>query len=688
MGRRTKKMVAVEGNSLVAQSPRSPFVCAGCLALLILSVAMIVLLTHWPALGTKALSFDDGQYLTDNVRVQNPSWTNTWLFLAEVLEPATVRGYYQPLAMISLMTDTAMGGSVRNLMPYHRTSLILHVANTCLVILLIYVLFGQLWVAGVVGLLFGVHPMTVEAIPWVGERKTLLAAFFSLWCLIFHVRYTRSLSWKSYLVCLAAYLLALMSKPTSTMLPVVMLLMDFWPLHRLGWRAVKEKIPFLVICVVSAVVTVISQGRTAKVVMPEEFPAWRAPLIFCHNVVFYLWKMIWPANLTSHYEFPQPLGLSNPMVLTGVIGTIVLIVALVVSLRRTRAFLTGWLIFIVAIFPTFGIIGFTNVIASDKYAYLPVVGLLMALAWVLVRLSTRSRAALPVIVLAMVPPAALATRHYYGFWKDSVTLFEYMARHAPRSADVQNHLGVVLAQENRIAEAEAQLRRVADMHPKFPDVHVDLGKVLIQQKKFEEAIEHYRQALELAPNNVAACNGLGAAYGSLGKFDLAAEQLRRALQLKPRDLNSHFNLGILLFRLRKYDEAVLEFRRVLELNPADGKAHAALGHTLSSQGKLTDAVGEYETAHRLEGDNIKILNELGVTLARLGRIDEAAERFQRACDLAPNDLESRMNLAKARASQKRIEEAIEQYNRVLEIAPGHPLATRHLNALQKMKDGG
>ena len=187
---------------------------------LIVAVCVAVVIAHWPALSANALSFDDTQYLTENLLVQSPGWASAKQFLTEVLEPSTVRGYYQPLTMISLMVDYALGGRADNLMPFHRTSLILHAANTALVIVLLYLLFGQAPVAAAVGLLFGLHPMTVEPIPWMSERKTLLAAFFALCCLVAYVRFKHKGNWRLYVCCLVLYLLALMSKPTSVPLPL------------------------------------------------------------------------------------------------------------------------------------------------------------------------------------------------------------------------------------------------------------------------------------------------------------------------------------------------------------------------------------------------------------------------------------------------------------------------------------
>ena len=203
--------------------------------------------------------------------VQNPGLGSAKRFLTEILEPSSVEGYYQPLAMISLMLDYAAGGRENHLRPFHVTSLALHTANTALIIVLLYVLFGNIWAAAAAGLLFGVHPMTVEPIVWVAARKTLLATFFSLWSLLFYVRYCNRGGRKSYLGCFATYLLALMSQPTSVPLPAVMLLMDYWPLKRLSVKTFLEKLPLFILGGIFAGITYISQHRTGGTISPTDF---------------------------------------------------------------------------------------------------------------------------------------------------------------------------------------------------------------------------------------------------------------------------------------------------------------------------------------------------------------------------------------------------------------------------------
>jgi len=353
-----------------------------------LIVVGATLFAHWPALDAEAINMDDQDYLFANPVLQHASWASVGVIFREVFRSSTVQGYYEPLTLLSLMLDVAAGGCPDNLRPFHVTSLVLHLLNTILIIVLLYMLFGRPWAAAAVGLLFGVHPLTVEPVAWVWERKTILAAFFGLWCLIFYVRYTRRPSFGAYAGVLVMFVLALMAKPTITPLPALLLLVDFWPLGRLNGRAVLEKAPLLAIAGISAIITVISTSvNTSSVALLGENSLAQLPLKICYLIVFYLCKIVWPANLSSIYLLPQPMALSQPLVLGAVAGTCVLILLLVVSLRRTRAPAMASLFFIVAISPTFGVVQYSWVAASDKYVYIPAIGLLMVLAWLLEQLA-------------------------------------------------------------------------------------------------------------------------------------------------------------------------------------------------------------------------------------------------------------------------------------------------------------
>ncbi|MGD0571941.1 MAG: tetratricopeptide repeat protein [Sedimentisphaerales bacterium] len=634
------------------------------LAVLITCVCAAVIAVHWPALSAQALSFDDDQYLVNNALVKNPSCFSAWKFLSQVLEPSTVKGYYQPLAMISLMFDYSLGGRVENLLPFHRTSLALHAANTALVIVLLYLLFGEVWIAAAAGLLFGLHPMTVETISWVGERKTLLAAFFAFWSLIFYLRYTHArtvipaknvTSAKAgakiqspvdrsacgfYIACLFFYLLALMSKPTSTPLPVLMLLLDFWPLKRLKWQSFIEKIPFFILGGIFAIITYISQTSTGGSTLPTETGIWRISLILCHNIIFYLYKIIWPINLSSHYPFPDPMNIFQPMVLAGVIGTCILIPLLLIYLRWTRAAFTGWLFFFVAILPTMQIIGFSNVIASDKFAYIPSFGLLMVLTSFLcsfaknrcnlsnLRLKSASSVAVILFVLILASAESLATRSYLIHWRNSVGLLKYMLSKASNDPLLHYNLGCAYFEIGHYEDSIEAYKQAIKIKPDLAEAHYNLGVACGKLGRYQDAIEAYKQAIRIKPDYAEAYYNLGNAYSELGRYQEAINEYKQAIKNKPDYAEAHYNLGNACNRLGRSQDAVEAYKQAIKNKPDYAEAHYNLGNACNRLGRSQDAVDAYKQAIKNKPDYAEAHYNLGVTYVAAGDKNLALEEYK------------------------------------------------------------
>jgi Flp pilus assembly protein TadD len=533
-------------------------------------------LAHQRVLTAQALSMNDGTYVLQNYRVQNPSWAHAGRFLSEVTNPSTVEGYYQPLAMISLMLDSAMGGGAPDkLMPYHRTSLVLHAANTVLVIVLLYQLFGNLWAAAMVGLLFGLHPMTVEPVVWLGERKTPLATFFALATLALYVRYSRNPGWKAYPAVAATFVLALMSKPTVTPLPVVMLLLDYWPLKRLSWRAVGEKVPLLVIAGISAVITFLSQ-RHVELADRQEFTFGEGLLVACHNMFFYPLKIIWPGELSTVYPFPDPMSLSNPLVLGGVVATILLVAALLVSLRWTPILAVGWAVFFVMLAPTLVNVGYAIGVAADKYAYLPALGFLLILGWALSRVWSHPpakvnarglRTGLVVVVVVVAGLEVSAANAYLGKWQDTGTYCRHILSVAPEAAWVHNQLGVHLLEKGDVEGAVRHGREAVRLDPRASKSHTNLGLALVGRQDLDEAIDCFQRALQIKGDLAEAHSGLGMAYGMKGQWGPAVTHLEAAREIMPHSPEILFNLGTAHLYAGQYDKAIARLQEVLRYRP-------------------------------------------------------------------------------------------------------------------------
>jgi tetratricopeptide (TPR) repeat protein len=675
------------------------------LAGLIITVCAALIAVHWPSLSAQALSFDDDQYLVENQYVKNPGLKSAYRFFTEVTRPSSVSGYYQPLTMISLMIDYAAGGRSDYLVPFHCTSLFLHAADTALIIILLYMLFGRAWIAAAVGLLFGVHPLTIEPIPWVSERKTLLAAFFVLLSLILYVRFTVKGQRKFLLWSLVMYVLALLSKPTSTPLPLMLLLLDFWPLRRLKLSSIWEKLPFFITGGFFALITYISQSRTASVLTPQQYGLLRVPLVICHNIIFYLYKMVWPVNVSSFYPFPEPLNLTQPMILAGVIGTALLITVLLISLFWTRAALTGWLIFFIMILPTMQAVQFSNVIASDKFAYLPSLGLLMVLAALLGLICAQRRAfrtITAIVVLLAACTESFVTRRTLANWRDSITLWTYVTNLTPTAASPHYNLGMALMDKDDNVGARREFETALKLSPGLTNAIYNIAGIYFQEGKIDEAIERYNEVLKFIPGYARAYSALAYMYINKGDLQRAFEYYHEGLKYNPQNDLLHGGLGSLLLQTGQVDEAIPEletsvkikpnagiycnlgaafyskgetekaldcYEKAARLNPDNAEAHYNLGNIYLKQNRLTAAIASYENAIKARPTYTKAFSNMGVAFLQMGLPDKAIKQFRRAIAIEPNNIDAHFNLANVLADKGLIDEAIDNFRKVIEMSP-------------------
>lgn len=695
-------------------------------SLIAIVIAIVVVWVHWPSLSTGAYCFDDQDYFINNPLVKSPGLDSAGRFFAEVFEPSTVRGYYQALTMVSLMLDAAMGGSADNLRPFHCTSLALHVANTLLLFVLMLQLFGCPWAAGLAALAFGVHPLTVEPIAWVSERKTLLATFFALASLVCYVRYTRARGRMAYAGVVVAYLLALLSKPTSLPLPVMMLLLDFWPLQRSGRRIVIEKLPLFAVGATSAFVTYQSQARTFGVELPGAHSWTEIPLRFLYDAAFYPLKIIFPLELSPHYPVPAAMDLAQPMVLAGVIVTVLLVVAIVRSLRHTRAIACGAAIFFVGLLPTMQVVGFSDVIASDKFVYLPAVGLVMVLSWAIGKLVAPSshnqgRRALPVLGAAVLVIAleATALRRQLEYWGDTKALFAHMLSIAPNSDLVHLGLGMALKNKGETSEAETHLREAIHLQPNRAASHAELGNLLSAQHQYDAAIAAYRESIRIEPNQATIHLNLGINLALAGRHEEAIYSYREAIRLRPEYAKAHqllaglllqagdpaeaakealiaarlepedasvlFDTAVILSKTSHASEAERLYREALRLEPGRSDARNNLAVLLAQAGRYPEAEVLLRDGLAIHEDDASLHNNLGIVLDSTDRSEEAASEFEHAIQLAPNFADPHYNLAAILADQHKIAEAMRHYHEVLRIAPDHTRARQRLTQLEQLR---
>lgn len=502
------------------------------LALLVGGVAMIA---HGPAIDSRALTFDDDEYLINNPLVRNPTWHSLGRFWSEIARPSTVRGYYQPLTMTSLMIDTALGGRPDNLRPFHRTSLLLHALNAILVYIVLQQLLKAPVPAALAAMIFGVHPLAVESICWVGERKTLLATGLALLSISLYVIHARQTRWPDYICSLAIFVLALTAKPSVMALPLVLLILDLWPLRRMGAMALIEKTPYLLIAASGAVVAYISQSNTYGVTLPSDETAAGPLALLAHNLAFYLRKVFWPADMSAYYPFPRPLDLSNGTVLAGFVAVPALVIAAVALRRRTPAVAAGLGVFAIALLPAIGLVGFHPVIAADRHLYFPMLGLLLPLTVILDWMLRRRSYALPVVAAVAFVLLTRETRSTIKHWRDSVSLFDYFTQIAPEAPAPHARLGAALLAADRAAEAIAPLKRSLDLRPNQPNTLRRLGQAQVLTGDAAEGVKSLEAAHALRPRSFVILRELGWAAFAAGDLDAAARHFQAAFALRPRD---------------------------------------------------------------------------------------------------------------------------------------------------------
>jgi len=573
-----------------------PVHCLVGLALLAIVLGM-VLAAYWPALSAGARYMDDKFYIGNPI-IQHPTWDAVRRIFGEVLSPSLVNGYYQPFSLLSLMVDFLDPRAATSLMPFHRTTLILHLLNVVLVVLLLWSLFDHWITANLLGLVYGLHPLNADAILWVAERKTVLSTFFALLSLLLYLAYARHAErtgrgdWKRLGGSLLLYVCALLSKPTA--LPVVglLLVLDYWPLKRLNRHTMLEKLPFVLVCGAAAVVAVISQAHAGQEGAVQFMKPYHLPWVVAYGVGLYLVKAVWPTAMVSDYLNPQPFGLTNTEVLGSVIVAVGAVAAIVLSLRRTRAWLVGGLWFLVTIVPTLGIIRYTSSIASNRAMYLPLVGLLLPLQWELGRLWSRGvgvvkapavRAIVVAVVAVLATGSAWATRRYESHWRDSITYLQYSLALQPTDWRLHTRLGNEWILLRDYPSAIAEFRKALVYDPKWAENHLNLGRALFTLGDDGEAKQAFAAALRLTPNDWRAHMLMANTLERQADAQGALDEFQTAARLAPAMAVAHFNVGRLSSRLGRLDEAAESYRKTLALEPRFVEARRALEYMAPKQ---------------------------------------------------------------------------------------------------------
>jgi len=614
--------------------------------------------TFLPCLGYGFVNFDDNVYVYENAHVPhgltgaNLQWALTTLDA----------GFWHPLTWLSLLVD----GQLFGLRPggYHLTALLLHAANTVLLFVVLRRLTGATWRGACVSALFALHPLHVEPVAWIANRKDVLSTLFWLLAMLMYVRYAQARSpdpppapgrasgpsVRYYLLALLFFACGLMSKTMVVTLPLILVLLDWWPLQRLRLKTLSlvllEKVPFLAAAVVCGRLTMRAETNVgalmagAALTIPERIA--NATVSYLR----YLGETFCPRDLAVYYPYPATYSLW-PAIGAGLVLLLVSIVLLWAATRRPYlAF--GWIWYGITLLPVIGLIQVGSHSHADHYTYIPLIGVFVLLVWGACDLtrSWRYQAAILSATAALgLGLCVVVSRHQLGYWQNSETLLRHAIAVTGDNELMHNNLGAMLVGEGRLEEAIDQFRQAARLNPDSARVQDNLGAALAKQGKLDDAIQHLREAIRLDPNWADAHNNLGAALGRQGRLDEAVSHLQTAVRLTPRDAGAHCNLGDALASTGRRDEAIGQYQAALKLRPDDAETHYNLGATLEKQGRLDEAAAQFQAALQANPRLPNVRNALAGVLLRQGRVAEAIGYYQAAIDAQPGNAYLLNNLA-------------------------------------------
>ncbi len=610
------------------------------------------------------LHFDDDLYVTDNPQVQAGLNLKSigWAFVTEDAH------YFHPLTWMSHMLDCTLYGM--HPWGHHLTNLLFHAAASVLLFLALRLLSGALWPSAAVAALFAVHPLHVESVAWIAERKDVLSAFFWMLSLGAYGLYVRRGGAVRYTLVMVAFVFGLTSKPMVVTLPFVLLLLDYWPLDRinrtasLGAMARKstrfalEKIPLFLLALASGLSTLLMQARGPNLSFGDKVPY----LTRCANAavvyVIYMAKTLWPSGLAAFYPHP----LARPI--WQVAGATLLLIAITVfclrQARRNPYLMVGWLWYLGTLVPVIELVQAGEISHADRYTYLPSVGLFIMAAWGVADLVERGRlpkrmvAALSGIALGLLTLCAAVQAHY---WHDDETLFGHAIAVGHESSLAYNNRGLRAMEERRYEDARVNLTKALNLNPN--DVHAlaNLGKLDMDQGRYDEAESCLKKALDLKVDGFKVLTNLGVLAIRQGRKDQARTYLNRALDLNPANVNALTNLGIIANNEGHFDEAKACLTKALALQPGFSDALGILAQVLMKEGDYEKGRACLTRALDQNPENISALIDMAACCIAQNRYEEAQRYSRKALALDPQCVPALRSLSIALSELGHQEEA-------------------------------
>jgi tetratricopeptide (TPR) repeat protein len=601
--------------------------------LVVAGLSLLILLVFGQVGGDSFINYDDDLYVYENPHIRGGltkegiSWAFTTFDAAN----------WHPLTWISHMTDVQLFGLDAGW--HHRVNVLFHLANTALLFLVLWRMTGGLWRSAFVAALFAVHPLHVESVAWIAERKDVLSTLFWLLTMGAYLGYVRRPSVWRYLPVFVFLALGLMCKPMLVTLPFVLLLLDWWPLGRLSLRTlglrVLEKAPLFGLSAFSCVITYIAQSQGKAVVSLGRITIGPRLSNALLSYAIYLEKAVWPSSLAVFYPHPATIGAGIPA--WKVAGAVLLLAGisfLALRERQRRPYLAaGWLWYLGTLVPVIGLVQVGAAAHSDRYTYVPLIGVFLAAAWGVSELlpKRRWRQWVPgVSAGAVLAALAVAAHVQVGYWRDNFTLYSRALAVTERNWLVLSNLGAAYGNRGEPLVASTYFREALRIRPEYAEAWYGLGLATGRLGRQQEAIGCYREAVRFKPEYALAWYSLGLTQAGLGQFEEAIASLRETVRITPDHASAWYNMGLAQARLGRIEEAAGNFAEAVRIDPDHGNAWFNLGVADAKLGRLQEAIACFRETVRVKPEFAEAWYSLGVIYEKLGRRKEAEDSFREA----------------------------------------------------------
>ena len=628
--------------------------------LLCLSLVIVTLAVYWQVRNHGFVSFDDGIYVYNNLKVKAGLTYNSiaWAF------SFTDIAYWHPLTWLSHMLDCQLYGLNPGM--HHTTNLILHILNSLLLFLVFKQMTGALWRSAFVAALFALHPINVESVAWVAERKNVLSTFFWMLTMLAYTNYSRRKGLWRYLLTLFMFLLGLMCKPMLVTLPFVLLLLDYWPLQRFTFtnlweartvfRLVIEKVPLVFLSILSFFISTLSLQSHKIIVSVEFIPFMLRIENALISYVKYLGKIVWPQNLTFFYPYPKMIP-SWHAIFAGLF--LICMTIVVIRAVNKRPYLgVGWFWYIITLIPVSGLIqaGLWPAMA-DRWAYVPLIGIYIIIAWgisdLLIKWRFKKNIA-AICGIAYILILVLLTWLQVGYWQNSFSLNKHALDIDQSNAVAHYNLGTALAKDNRPDEAISHFLSTLKIFPNHKKACYNLGLAMISNSKYEEAIYYFLKYLKLCPDDVKGYQRIGLAYSYQGKINDSKKYYYKALDIDPELEEANFGLGVIYASQKNYEDAINHYSEALRIKPEHINAHINLGNILFNKGETNKAIIHYIEVLRIDPTNVTACLNMGAAMLREGKVKEAVIVLENANKIKTDDINIKRALMKAKEILKKL----------------------------------